>query len=115
MLIVTALAALIGVMTSGLRMAAGVLLGSALCVFNLRWLRASTGAMLAPAVTTQDNRIPKWTASKFVIRWIVLVVIAWLAVLTGWFELLGIGIGLGSFVGAVMLESTYQAFLTFKQ
>jgi hypothetical protein len=115
MLIVTALAGLSGLMTRGWRMAAGVLLGSALCLFNLRWLKASTGAILAPAVRTQDGRVPRWTASKFILRWFVLVAVASLAVLSGGFDLLGIAVGLATFVGAVMIEATYQAYLTFKE
>ena len=115
MLIVTALAGLVGLITGGWRMAAGVLLGSVLCLFNLRWLKASTSVILAPAVHNQDGRVPRWTASKFILRWIVLVAVAGTAVLSGAFDVLGIAIGLATFVGAVMIEATYQAWLSFKE
>ena len=115
MVIVTVIAALVALSTRGWRMTSGVLIGSVLCLFNLRWLKASTAAILAPAVHTQDSRVPRWTASKFILRWFVLVVVAWLAVLSGAFDVLGIAIGLATFVAAVMIEATYQVWLTFKE
>lgn len=114
-IIITAIAAVAGLAFGGVRMLAGVLLGSILSEFNLRWMKASTAAILAPATVNRDGRVPKWAASKFILRWFVLVITAAIAVWSGWFDLMGIGIGLASFVFGVMLEAGYQAFRTFKE
>lgn len=114
-ILVTAVAAVAGLAFGGPRMLAGVLLGSLLSEFNLRWMKASTSAILAPAAANQAGRVPKWTASKFILRWFVLVLTAAIAVWTGWFDVLGIGIGLAAFVFGVMVEAGYQAFRTFKE
>ncbi|MFN0119317.1 MAG: ATP synthase subunit I [Blastocatellia bacterium] len=95
------------------RTAAGVLLGGALSVFNERWLRASTGAILGVAAATGDGRLPQWTTAKFLLRHVITAAIAIAAVTSGWFDLSGIGAGLASFVGAVMIEAAYQMYLTF--
>lgn len=114
-LIVTGIAAAVGFAFGGARMLAGVLLGALLSNFNLRWMKASTAAILAPAAATQNGRVPNWTASKFILRWFVLIIVAAVAVWSGWFDLMGIGIGLASFVFGVMVEATYQAYRTFKE
>jgi len=114
-LIVTGIAAAAGFAFGGARMLSGILLGAVLSDFNLRWLKGSTAAILAPAAATQDGRIPKWTASKFILRWFVLIIVAAVAVWSRWFDLMGIGIGLASFVFGVMVEASYQAYRTFKE
>jgi hypothetical protein len=96
------------------RMALGILLGGALSVFNERWLRASASVMLGTAARARTQRVPRWTAAKFILRYFVLAIVAGVAVWSGFFDLLGIGIGLASFVGAVMVEAGYQLYLTFK-
>jgi len=114
-IVITALAAVAGLAFGGVRTLAGVLLGSVLSEFNLRWMKSSTAAILAPAAANRDGRVPKWTASKFILRWFVLVITAAIAVWSGWFDPMGIGIGLASFVFGVMVEAGYQAFRTFKE
>ena len=114
-IVVTAIAAVAALAFGGLRMLAGVLLGCLLSEFNLRWMKASTAVILSPAAANRDGRVPKWTASKFILRWFVLVITAAIAVWSGWFDLMGIGIGLASFVFGVMVEAGYQTFRTFKE
>lgn len=105
-------AALAGLFFSGARMAAGVLLGGALSIFNERWLRASTGAILGKAAAT--GRVPSWIASKFILRYAVIMIAAGAALRIGYFHVLGIGIGLASYVAAIMIEAGYQGYLTFR-
>jgi predicted membrane channel-forming protein YqfA (hemolysin III family) len=96
------------------QMVSGVILGAALSVFNQRWLRASTGAILGVAAETGNRRLPRWTTSKFILRYFVMLAVVIIAVRSGWFDLLGICLGLSSFVGGVMLEAGYQVYLTFR-
>ncbi len=110
--LVIALLFITGLIWSDWRMALGILLGGALSIFNERWLRASASAILGTAARTQ--RVPRWTAAKFILRYFVLALVAGVAVWSGFFDLLGIGIGLASFVGAVMVEAGYQLYLSFK-
>jgi ATP synthase I chain len=103
-----------GWLLGGVRMGLGVALGGALSIFNERWLRASAGAILGTAAAG-DRRVPRWTATKFLLRYLVIAVVAGLAVWSGRVHLLGVGIGLAAFVGAVMIEAGYQIYLTFTQ
>ncbi|MBK9315858.1 MAG: ATP synthase subunit I [Acidobacteria bacterium] len=95
---------------SGLRMAMGVLLGGALCLFNIRWLRGSVSGILSYAAAEQTGRVPSWTASKFILRYLIVGVVIAAAVWSGDFHPLGIGIGFAAFVGSVMIEAGYQIY-----
>jgi ATP synthase I chain len=99
---------------AGWRMVMGVLLGSLLGLLNKRWLEGSVGAILSRAAAAQSGRIPRWTASKFVLRYFVIAVVLIAAVWTGGFHPLGIGIGFAAFVAGVMMEAAYQLYLFFK-
>jgi len=98
---------------SGWRMALGVLLGGALSLLNVRWLHASVGAILQFASNTGNPAVPKWTVSKFFVRYGLIAAVMIFAIGSGWFELLGVGLGFAAFVGAAMIEAAYQAYLTF--
>jgi hypothetical protein len=99
---------------SGWRMALGALLGGALCLFNLRWLSGSVRAILTKAVVTQNGRVPPFTASKFILRYFIVAAVIAIALATGYFHPLGIGIGFAAFAGGVMIEAAYQLFLFLK-
>jgi len=96
------------------RIAAGVLLGGVLALFNKRWLEGSIRAILSQAVAMQDGRVPPWTASKLILRYFILALCFGLALLTGAFHPLGLAIGFASFVGRVMIEAGYQIYLVLK-
>lgn len=112
--LVMALSAVAGLAWGGWRVALGVVLGGALSVFNERWLRASVSAVLGTAAESRDKRVPRWTGTKFILRYFIIAAVAGLAVWSGYCDLLGVGVGLASFVGAVMIEAGYQVYLTFK-
>jgi hypothetical protein len=99
---------------AGWRMALGVALGGALCLFNIRWLSGSVRAILSQAVVTQSGRIPPFTASKLILRYFVIAIVIVIALSTGYFHPLGIGIGFAAFAGGVMIEAAYQLCLFFK-
>lgn len=99
---------------SGRRMALGVALGGALSLFNKRWLQGSVRAILGAAAQTQSGNVPPWTSSKLILRYFVIAIVMGIAVWTGYFDPIGIGIGFAAFVGGVMIEAGYQLYLFFK-
>jgi hypothetical protein len=99
---------------AGWRMALGVALGSALSLFNQRWLTGSVRAILSKAVVMQNRRVPPFTASKLILRYFIIAFVIGGAVRMGDFPPLGIGIGFAAFVGGVMIEAGYQLYLFFK-
>ena len=103
-----------GLICSGRRMLLGVLLGSALGLFNKRWLRASTRAMLSQAVVSETGKVPALTVSKFILRYYIIALVIGIAIWTGEFHLLGIGIGFAALVGGMMIEAGYQIYLSIK-
>ena len=109
--LVICVALLTGLFWSGWRMALGVALGGALCLFNKRWLTASVRAILSQAVLLQNGRVPPFTAGKFIFRYYITALVIGLAVWTGDFHPLGIGVGFAAFVGGVMIEAGYQLYL----
>lgn len=89
-----------------LKMALGLVLGGILSLFNERWLRSSTKAMIELASATGNPSTA--TTSKFIFRFVIIAVVIAFAMKSGYFNLLGIGIGFASFVVAAMLEAFYQ-------
>lgn len=89
-----------------LKMALGVALGGLLSLFNERWLRASTKAMIELASATGNPSVA--TTSKFIFRFVVIAAVIAVAMKSGYFNLLGVGIGFAAFVAAAMIEAFYQ-------
>jgi len=92
-----------------LRFILGIVLGGLLGLLNYRWLAASLSAIISNAA--ESSRVPRWTAWKFVLRYLVVGSAIGLALWSGWFNLLGIVTGFCAFVGAVMIEAGYQIYL----
>jgi hypothetical protein len=99
---------------AGRRAALGVALGGALSLLNARWLAASVGALLHVAGSTGNPAVPRWALSKFFLRYGLVGVVMLAAAASGWFDLLGIGLGFAAFVGAAMVEAARQVYLTFR-
>jgi ATP synthase I subunit len=112
--IVIGAAVIAGWFMSGRRMALGALLGGALCLFNMRWLSGSVRAILNQAAATQSGRVPPFTASKFILRYFVIAGAIVIALWSGHFHPLGIGVGFAAFVGGVIIEAAYQLCLSLK-
>lgn len=104
---ITLLGTIAGGAAAGWKMALGILLGGLLSLLNERWLSTSTRTILEYASSTGNPSAPK--ASKFIFRFVVVGAIIAIAAQTGYFNLLGIGIGFTAFVGAAMIEAFYQA------
>lgn len=92
-----------------LKMALGIVLGGILSLFNERWLRSSTKAMIELASATGNPSVA--TTSKFIFRFVVIAVVIAVAMKSGYFNLLGIGIGFAAFVVAAMIEAMYQLII----
>jgi hypothetical protein len=105
------LGALLAFGFAGLKMALGVALGGALSLFNVSWLSSSTKAMLELASATGTPSVPR--ASKFIFRFVVIALVIAVAMKTGYFHVLGIGLGCAAFVAASMVEAFYQ-LIAFK-
>lgn len=103
--------ALLAVVLADLKMALGFALGGALSLFNAQWLSTSTKAMIELASATGTPSVPR--ASKFVFRFLIIAVVMMLAMQSGYFHLLGMGLGFATFVLASMVEAFYQ-LITFK-
>jgi len=114
MIVVIVVSLVIGFYWAGWRMGLGILLGGGLCIFNLRWLGGSVRAIMNHAVVRQNNRVPPFTASKFILRYLIIALAMGAAVWTGDFHPLGIAIGFGAFAGGVMIEAGYQIYLFFR-
>jgi hypothetical protein len=99
---------------AGRRSACGVALGGALSLLNAQWLGASVGAILRVAGSSGDPAVPRWALSKFFLRYALVGVVMLAAAASGWFDLLGVGLGFAAFVGAAMVEAARQAYLTFR-
>jgi ATP synthase I subunit len=112
--IVIGVSLIFGWFLAGWRMALGVALGGALCLLNIRWLSGSVRAILSQAVMTQSGRVPSGATSKFILRYLVIAAAIVIALSTGYFHPLGIGIGFAAFAGGVMIEAVYQLRLLFK-
>lgn len=108
-------ATIAGLYWLGWRMALGVLVGSALSLFNKRWLRGSLQAMLDRAAAEGTGEVPPFTAFKFVLRYVVIALVIGAAVWLGRAHPLGIGIGFAAIVGGTMIETAYQLYLGFKK
>lgn len=112
--IVIVLAILAGLTFSGWRMATGIAVGGLLSLFNQRWLRSSVASILGNAASNADGAVPRWTVTKFLLRYAVIGTVAGAALWSRKIDLIGFGIGIGSVVWAVMVEAGYQVYLTFR-
>jgi hypothetical protein len=86
----------------------GLMLGSALAVFNFRWLQATLRDILASGA----RKAPPGAAIQFVIRYGVLAVVGYGAYLTGYFAPAGMLTGLLAPAPAVIIEAAYVTYKT---
>jgi H+/Cl- antiporter ClcA len=103
---VIAIAVVIAALTADLQFMLGLVLGGALALLNYKWLHSSLRAVLA----TGNEKTPPGTMIKFVVRWLVIAVVAWAANKTGYFDPIAILAGLFAPAVAVMIEAAYVAY-----
>jgi len=105
-------AMIIGSLAMGdLKVILGTVLGGLLGLLNYRWLSASLSAIIPTAA--RSHRVPRWTAWKFILRYLVVGSAIGLALWSGWFNWPAIVAGFCAFVSAVMMEAGYQIYLMF--
>jgi len=97
----------------GVRAGAGVAIGAVISWINFRWMKQGIGALARVSASQQDAekiRIPAWSYIKFLGRYVLLIVAAYV-ILRGFrstaASLLG---GLFAAVAAVLVESINQLF-----
>ena len=112
--LVIAVALAVSLLGSGRRMALGVLLGASLGLFNKRWLQGSIRAMLGQATAMGTGKVPPLTVWKFILRYYIIALIIGIAIWTGWFHVLGIGVGFAALVGGMMIEAGSQMLLALR-
>ena len=85
-----------------------LVLGGALALLNYKWLNASLRAVLVVG----NEKAPRGTLIKFVVRWLVIAAVAWAANKTGYFDPVAILAGLLAPAAAVAIEAAYVGYKT---
>jgi hypothetical protein len=106
--VVIILATSAGWFFAGREMAAGLLVGGVLSLLNEHLLWSSVGAIFRLAQTNEHERVRRRASAGFLLRYFLIALMASAASLSGWVDLTGLGIGLASFVAAVMMEALWQ-------
>lgn len=96
-------------------MAAGLLLGGALSLLNEQMLWSSVGAIFNLAQTNEHQRAKRRAASGFLLRYLIIAIIAVAAAYSGWVDISGLGIGMAAFIVAVMIEASRQLLSSFRK
>ncbi|MGH9898802.1 MAG: ATP synthase subunit I [Pyrinomonadaceae bacterium] len=99
------------IMLAEWRVSTGILLGGSLALFNLSWLRASMASLLASSV----NRKRVFIAARFLLRYLVIGLIVWLAVIFDLVSLPATIAGLSAFAVAMILEAIKQSFYIYRE
>lgn len=108
MIVLVAVATALAALLSGRSFTLGLMLGGLLALFNYRWLYSSLTGILAAG----SRRAPAGTILKFVLRWLVVGALGYLAYRTGYFDAIGILAGLLAPAAAVMIEAGYIGYKT---
>ncbi len=108
---VIGLAIIIAAWLANLKFTLGLMVGSALSLFNYRWLHTSVKDILSEST----GKAPPGTAMMFIIRWLVIGLVIYLLNLTGWFDPAGMLAGLFAPALAVMIEAGYVTYKTITQ
>ena len=106
--VVVALAVVAAAVFADLTFMLGLVLGGALALLNYKWLNASLRAVLVVGT----EKAPPGTLIKFVVRWLVIGAVAWVANKTGYFEPVAILAGLLAPAAAVAIEAAYVGYKT---
>jgi ATP synthase I chain len=88
----------------------GFVIGGILSLVNFRWLQGSIKSLFA---TTLNGEPPRFIAFRFFFRFIVIGIAVAIASYSGLVSVIGILLGLCSFVVAIMFEAFYQIYVHF--
>jgi hypothetical protein len=103
-----AVAVIAGAIMAPWRVTAGLMLGGGLSLLNYHWLRTSVSAIFAGDIET---RRPRVRASRYVIRYFVVGLVAFAAYKLNLVSLPAMFAGLSSFVPAIFVEAGRQFYL----
>jgi ATP synthase I chain len=97
----------------GIRAGIGVALGALLSWINFRWMKQGIGTLARLSTTQQDApevRIPKWAYLKFLGRYVLLIIAAYVILRGFRSTAASLLAGLFAAVAAVLVESIGQLF-----
>jgi hypothetical protein len=103
-----AVAVIAGAVMAPWRVAAGLMLGGGLSLLNYHWLQTSVSAIFAGDIET---RRPRVRASRYVVRYFVVGLVAFAAYKLNLVSLPAMFAGLSSFVPAIFVEAGRQFYL----
>lgn len=89
------------------RVTAGLALGGALALFNQHWLRTSVEAVFEGATSA---RPPKWKAARYVLRYVVVAVVIFVAFQSGLVSLVATLAGMCAVVAGLLAEGFRQFY-----
>ncbi|MFL6254063.1 MAG: ATP synthase subunit I [Pyrinomonadaceae bacterium] len=89
------------------RVTTGLALGGVLALFNQHWLRTSVEAVFEDATSVQP---PKWRAARYVLRYLVVAVVVFLAFQAGLVSLVATLAGMCAVVAGLLAEGFRQFY-----
>jgi hypothetical protein len=89
------------------RVTTGLLLGGALAIFNLHWLRTSVAAVFEAAPAGAQ---PRWRAARYVLRYMVVAAVVVVAVTLELVSLVATLLGMCAVVAALLAEGLRQLY-----
>jgi hypothetical protein len=108
---VIAVGVMLAIFFADLKFRLGLALGGALAIFNYKWMQGS----LREVLETGNPKAATGAVMKFVLRWFVVGVLAYMAHGTGYFDPVAILLGLFAPAIAVIIEAGYVTYRTIVQ
>lgn len=112
MILTTAVAVLWSVFFMNMRVTSGLLIGGLLALLNHRWLQSSISAAFGVLV---DGQKPRVTLAKYIVRYFIVGVIAFVAYSFDIASLPAIIAGLCTFVVALFVEAIREMYFAIFQ
>ena len=112
MMLTTAVAVLWSVVFMNMRVTSGLLIGGLLALLNHRWLQSSISAAFGVLV---DGQKPRVTLAKYIVRYFIVGVIAFVAYSLDIASLPAILAGLCTFVVALFVEAVREMYFAIFQ
>ncbi|GEM_PF-1427855 len=107
--VAAALAIIVSAIFADLKLTLGLAAGCLLALLNFRWLSISVRDILSAGTTST----PPGTIWLFLIRWIVVGAVVYVAIWSGYFNGVALLVGLFAPAVAIMIEAIYMTFKSF--
>lgn len=108
MLVVTLVATVVSVFVAQWRVSTGLLLGGVLALFSHHWLKSSAAAAINLSIGSTQ---PRLRLMQFVLRYIVIGLVVFLARQLGLVSVPAVIIGLSTFVVALFIEALREFYV----